>query len=84
MTKEFPIRSGVLQRQTGAVKAVSDVSLGASSGARRSASSASRGAGKSTLARLILALDTPDSGTILFDGEDISSTARSGPAAAAA
>jgi oligopeptide/dipeptide ABC transporter ATP-binding protein len=71
VTKEFPIRAGVLQRQTGSVKAVSDVSLTVERGETFGLVGES-GCGKSTLARLILALDKPDAGTIMFDGVDMS------------
>jgi peptide/nickel transport system ATP-binding protein len=71
VTKEFPIRRGVLQRRSGSVKAVSDVSLAVERGETLGLVGES-GCGKSTLARLILALDKPDSGTIQFDGADLS------------
>jgi peptide/nickel transport system ATP-binding protein len=71
VTKEFPIRTGVLQRRTGSVKAVSDVSLTVQRGETFGLVGES-GCGKSTLARLILALEQPDSGAVLFDGESVS------------
>lgn len=75
VTKEFPIRTGVLQRRTGSLKAVTDVSLSVFRGETLGLVGES-GCGKSTIARLILALDHPDSGEVRFDGQDISQLGR--------
>jgi peptide/nickel transport system ATP-binding protein len=75
VTKEFPVRTGVLQRPSGSVKAVTDVSLTVNRGETFGLVGES-GCGKSTLARLVLALDQPDRGTILFDGQDLSDLSR--------
>ena len=50
----------------------------------RSASSASPGSGKSTLVRLLLALDTPTAGTVEFDGRPVDAAASARVAALAA
>ena len=70
VTKEFPVRTGILERRSGSVKAVSDVSLSVDRGETFGLVGES-GCGKTTLARLILALDRPNSGTIVFDGRDL-------------
>ncbi len=70
VVKEFPIVKGVLQRRVGSVHAVSDVSFEIAR--RRSLSSGSPACGKTTLGRLIVALERPDSGSIRFEGEDVS------------
>ncbi|HVW16767.1 MAG TPA: oligopeptide/dipeptide ABC transporter ATP-binding protein, partial [Solirubrobacteraceae bacterium] len=71
VTKGFPIKSGVLQRASGVVQAVSDVSLTVRRGETLGLVGES-GCGKSTLARLVLALDAPDGGSIRFDGVELS------------
>jgi oligopeptide/dipeptide ABC transporter ATP-binding protein len=71
VVKEFPITHGVLQRRVGSVKAVSDVSFEIARGETFGLVGES-GCGKTTLGRLITVLEKLDSGTIRFDGEEIS------------
>jgi peptide/nickel transport system ATP-binding protein len=71
VVKEFPILKGVLQRRVGSVQAVSDVSLEIGRG-ETFALVGESGCGKTTLGRLIVALERPDSGSIRFEGEEVS------------
>jgi peptide/nickel transport system ATP-binding protein len=71
VVKEYPITRGILQRRAGSVKAVSDVSLQIGRGETFGLVGES-GCGKTTLGRLITALEAPDSGSIVFDGSDVS------------
>jgi oligopeptide/dipeptide ABC transporter ATP-binding protein len=70
LKKYFPIRRGFLQRIAGWVKAVEDVSFGIEKGKTLGLVGES-GCGKTTVARLILKLLQPDTGEILFKGQDI-------------
>src|SRR4029453_1622081 len=71
LVKHFPIRKGLLQRQVGAVKAVDGVSFDVMRGETLGLVGES-GCGKSTTARLLLRLVDPTSGSISFDGREIS------------
>jgi peptide/nickel transport system ATP-binding protein len=71
VVKEFPITAGVLQRRVGSVKAVSDVSFSVSKGETFGLVGES-GCGKTTLGRLIVALDRPDSGSVRFGSDELS------------
>jgi peptide/nickel transport system ATP-binding protein len=72
VVKEFPVTAGVLRRKAGGVKAVSDVSFGVRQGETFGVVGES-GCGKTTLGRLMVALERPDSGSITFDGVELSS-----------
>jgi len=71
LVKHFPITQGVIfQKQIGAVHAVDGVSLFVNKGETLGLVGET-GCGKSTTARVMVRLIDPTSGTILFDGEDI-------------
>ena len=71
LKKHFPIRRGFLQRVTGWVNAVEDVSFRIEKGKTLGLVGES-GCGKTTVARLILKLLQADEGKIIFNGRDIS------------
>ncbi len=70
LKKYFPIRSGVLQKVVGNVKAVDDVSFTIKKGETYSLVGES-GCGKSTLGRTVLNLLSKTDGTVKFKGIDI-------------
>jgi oligopeptide/dipeptide ABC transporter ATP-binding protein len=72
LVKEFPITSGaVLQRKVGAVHAVSDVSFSVPAGTTFGLVGES-GCGKTTIGKLIVALEKPNSGSVTLSGVDVS------------
>ncbi|HKY62854.1 MAG TPA: oligopeptide/dipeptide ABC transporter ATP-binding protein [bacterium] len=70
IVKKFPVRGGLFGRTVGHVHAVSDVTIGLKEGETLGLVGES-GCGKTTLARLIMRLLHPSSGSIHFDGEDL-------------
>ena len=71
LVKDFPIRGGVFSRTVGHVSAVAGVSMQVARGETLGLVGES-GCGKSTTGRLLLNLLRPTSGTVTFDGRQIS------------
>ncbi len=72
LKKHFPITSGIIfQRQVGAVKAVDDVSFDVYRGETLGVVGES-GCGKSTTGRTVLQLYKPTSGSVVFEGKELS------------
>jgi oligopeptide/dipeptide ABC transporter ATP-binding protein len=71
LTKYYPIRKGILQRIVGWVRAVDGISFTVERGKTLSLVGES-GAGKTTTAKQVLLQEKPTSGTILFEGKDLS------------
>ena len=69
LVKRFPVRSGLLQRQTGQVHAVEGVSFDLDAGTTLGLVGES-GCGKSTTGRCVLRLVEPTSGEVRFAGVD--------------
>ena len=75
LTKHYPVRQGiVMARQVGTVRAVDGVSFRIERGETLALVGES-GCGKSTTARLVLRLIEPTSGTVRFDGQEVSGAA---------
>ncbi|MGV9313858.1 ABC transporter ATP-binding protein [Streptomyces sp. NPDC003691] len=70
LVKHFPIREGLLRRQTGAVQAVDGLTFDVRPGETLGVVGES-GCGKSTMGRLITRLLEPTGGRIEFQGHDI-------------
>jgi peptide/nickel transport system ATP-binding protein/oligopeptide transport system ATP-binding protein len=66
----FPIRTGILRRHTGDVKAVDDVSFTVEAGTTVGLVGES-GSGKTTIGRALVKLIPATAGQVLFDGKDI-------------
>jgi oligopeptide/dipeptide ABC transporter ATP-binding protein len=76
LTKHFPVKQGVFSRGRDVVHAVEDVTLSVNKGETLGIVGES-GCGKSTTARMMVRLIDPTSGTIRFDGVDITHFSRS-------
>jgi peptide/nickel transport system ATP-binding protein len=71
LVKEFPVTAGViLQRKIAAVHAVSNVSFTVTAGETFGLVGES-GCGKTTIGRVVVALERPNSGTVLLDGQNV-------------
>jgi oligopeptide/dipeptide ABC transporter ATP-binding protein len=71
LVKEFSVTAGaVVQRKIGTVKAVSDVTFSVREGETFGLVGES-GCGKTTIGRLIVGLEHPNAGAILFEGKDV-------------
>jgi oligopeptide transport system ATP-binding protein len=70
LVKHFPIMRGIFQRQVGAVRAVDGISFDVKRGETLGLVGES-GCGKSTTGRAVLQLYRPTSGSVYFDGVDL-------------
>ena len=70
LVKDFPVKGGLLQRHVGTVNAVAGVDLDILRGETIGLVGES-GCGKTTLGRMLVRLLEPTSGSITFDGEDV-------------
>ena len=72
LVKEYPVTHGMLQRRAGAVHAVSDVSFSIAAGETFGLVGES-GCGKTTIGKLVVALERPDTGSVTLAGRAVTS-----------
>jgi ABC-type oligopeptide transport system ATPase subunit len=77
LVKYFPVRGGVLQRVTGQVRAVEDVSFSVKEGETLGLVGES-GCGKTTVGRTMLRLTEPTSGEVDYEGVNVFSLSGDG------
>src|SRR6202012_4088875 len=76
LVKHYAVRGGVLRRRIGTVHAVDGISFAGATGETRGLVGES-GCGKSTVARSVMRLVEPSSGSITLDGTDITRLGKS-------
>ena len=70
LVKDYPVTRGLLGRNAGAVSAVAGVSFELAAGQTFGLVGES-GSGKTSIARLLVGLERPDAGSIIFGGTDL-------------
>ena len=70
LVKDFPVTRGAMQRRVGTVSAVADVSFDIRKGETLGIVGES-GCGKTTIGRMLVGLDKPPSGQVLFGSKDL-------------
>ncbi len=71
LKKYYPIKGGIISHTIGNIHAVDDISFSIREGETLGLVGES-GCGKSTIGRQLVGLETPTSGTIYYDGQDLS------------
>ena len=79
LRKHFPLSTGIFNKSAGTVHAVDDISFSVMAGETLGIVGES-GCGKSTTARLLMHLITPDAGRVLLDGKGVAEPAPHGMA----
>jgi peptide/nickel transport system ATP-binding protein len=75
LVKDYPVYGGLLRRPAGAVSAVADVSFELAAGQTLGLVGES-GCGKTSIARLLVGLETPGAGSIIFGGTELAGLSR--------
>ncbi len=70
LVKDYPVTRGLLSRQVGVVSAVAGVSFEVAAGQTFGLVGES-GSGKTSIARLLVGLEQPDAGSVIFGGTDL-------------
>ena len=72
LTKEFAVKAGLIRHKVGAIHAVSNVTFSINEGETFGLVGES-GCGKTTIGRMVVGLELPTSGSVLFDDKVVSS-----------